>query len=274
MQYLKALRLPAGLFLALMAIASFNINGVNIHLAILPALVTLLMSSATMVWNDLCDCERDALAGKNFALLHRRTFQGFSYLVWALACLSAAWLINTTSGITTPIVALLMFGIGINYQRTERIIALPMLAVATASSLCVCFALSATTFSLQTILLFLIVFSSQLAREIIKDLEDMAQDSDPTWGKATLPLRIGVPSSLTVVHICLWFCALCIAILAMGLNDATIGPMMVISVMFVIASTIMANSKKEATAKSKFLLDIGLGILAVTLGLLWSILHH
>ncbi len=266
--WIEALRLPAGLFTAFTVFASFNLAGLDYKLAIMPAIVTITIFSATVALNDWHDRHRDSLAGKTFASDKGETYESFCSALCLLAVGSVA-LIREINGM---LLSILMIFFGFTYHKTEKVTGLSMVIVAITTAIPALFPLT-VVFSLASILVAVFIVVIMNVREIFKDFKDVPVDSHPTLGKATLPVKIGTEKSIVVIRIGLIIASgLLSALISCDSNPLTHG-LLTFSMILMIAIVLMIYNDQKNIETMHLLLDIALGIAAIATGILWPIFH-
>jgi len=268
--YFKALRLPAGIFFFLLVISSYNIAGKNPLEAMLPAFTTLVIYSATVVWNNWCDRNRDAISGNDFALKNEVRFLLFSKYLWLFAGLLTISLCFQEHGQDKFLIALAMFVLGIGYQMTEKIVGLPIIMVAITSAISTLFPLTNGEPYWRSILFSALVFFVMCPREIMKDFEDKERDADERFGKATLPLIIKEKKSLIVARVLLVIAAMINTALLTGTSPSN--QIMSFSLVMIIA-TLLSMTEEHQLKRAQMTLNYGL-FGAVLLGLTWPFFFH
>lgn len=191
---LSATRWPMGIMSSMLVFASFNHYHIRLCEAIMPAIAVLCICNATMVTNDFFDREIDLMQGKTFAYEHTKLIFLWMIFWWLIAIgISLTGFRQPGCIILTSLLCLLGFG----YTWTKKITGLPTVVVAATTALSTCFPL-ANGYQLSA--LPLVVFFVLIAREIDKDLMDVAVDLDPVFGKKTLPVAWGTSSAITIAR--------------------------------------------------------------------------
>lgn len=271
MEYLKALRLPAGIFIMLMTFASFSLSGRTFIDSVCPGIVSLLLFCATCVWNDFFNREHDALAGKDFVKKNCRKFGAFANAVWLMALISAIP-VMFHQGDSAKFIVLAMYLLGYGYNLTNNTPGLSLLTVSFCCALPMMLPLSYGSFHYAMLSIALFVFLVMIPRENDKDITDIQWDLHPVFGKETLPVALGINQSLIIATIS-QILSLCFIVVGIAWMPALlIKFLLAAAALFMISSTLTMH---EYTIKrSQLLLDIGLGIIAITLGIIWPMIKH
>jgi hypothetical protein len=186
-EYIKALRARMGVFAALLALASFRVGNVDIssnwQYILVVCIVVFCATSATMVWNDYQDRDADRAKGKTFASNHANIFLAYATFMWVVTVLAVIAL--AIYGLTPYMVGCSLVLSGLFYNCFRKIWPLPNIVVALTSANVTLFAPSVDYMQPKSILLlYLGAFLVILAREIVKDIEDVKVDAE---NKSTLP---------------------------------------------------------------------------------------
>jgi 4-hydroxybenzoate polyprenyltransferase len=199
MEWIKALRLPAGLLFAVLTfvVAKDTELQTRTNLWLLAGTV-LAITSATMYQNDMRDRVHDAKKGKRLALERPRQFRGVTVGLWMVA-VSLTFVIGRQD-FPSGILLTAMIAMGLVYSETRRVPLLPITITAVTSASPVLFAVIGGNNSARTYLLFATVAAIMFAREILKDMEDIKIDEGYKW---TLPVTFGAKSALVIAEILL-----------------------------------------------------------------------
>ena len=253
---LKALRLRVSLLAGGLTIVGFKVSYGHIQDAWLPALATLLISGATMAWNDFRDRNHDRRKGKTFACDHPGEFLAFTLLLWLLSLGVTSLLATRHPGFA--VLAGLMIGAGFLYSEIRRIPLMPNGVVAITAGSAVLFPVFTGHYSSLVLwVLFGATFCGIYAREILKDFDDQEFDAGYKW---TLP-QIG-PQTARAVSILL-FCAGTGLLLWMAFTTAR-SPLPYLVLLLPILILCRGHSDRSI-ATAKIALDLGMLILLVTL---------
>lgn len=145
--------------------------------------------SATMVWNDFVDRFHDKQKGKVHALNNPTAHSNLAQCLWCISVLSAT-LISSLGNYWLLLGIIALCIVGLAYHRTYTVLGLSMLCVGVSSSAISLFAFLAgepRNPSLGIVLFFSIALSL-MARETLKDLEDIEVDKGY---KCTIPAVLG-----------------------------------------------------------------------------------
>jgi 4-hydroxybenzoate polyprenyltransferase len=184
--WIKSLRLPACFFFGMLVMISFKIsNLVSVQLWLYIG-ATFFISCAAMVQNDWRDRFHDLKKGKCLAHDNARRYLMLVRVMWIVA-LSFAVAI-TIQNINLAVLPWAMIIISLIYSETRAVFMLPTVLVALSSACSVLFPVFIDYHLPLVWLLFLSILLSALAREIVKDLEDLEIDISY---KRTLPQKIG-----------------------------------------------------------------------------------
>ncbi len=169
--YVKALRLPVCILGGLLVVVGYRLAGLGLSGAILPLVYTVVVASATMVWNDWRDRFHDVRKGRTFALQAGNKFLVFALSLWAV-CLAFATLL-LVGNLYQGILAFATLAAGLIYSETRMLLFVPNTMVALVSASPV---LYATPVTYNATMIFLATACAIYAREIIKDMEDIGAD--------------------------------------------------------------------------------------------------
>lgn len=253
----KALRLRVSLLAAGLTLAGFKVTYGNVSDAWLPALATLLISCATMAWNDFRDRHHDTKKGKTLACDHPAQFLAFTLVLWIL-CFAAAGLLWTRHA-SFAWLAGFMIAAGFLYSEVRLIPLAPNGVVAVTAGSAVLFPVFVSHHSTTVLwILFGATFCGIYAREILKDFDDQEIDAGYKW---TLP-QIG-PRAATRVILSL-FCAA--TGLLLWLAASTFRSPLPFIVLLPAILLLCRNGHTPRTVKTvKLTMDIGMAILLVAL---------
>ncbi|MFA5926739.1 MAG: UbiA family prenyltransferase [Patescibacteria group bacterium] len=200
---IKALRLPVCFMAGALVLAAFRISNLSVSLTWLPSLATMLITSATMVWNDYCDRNHDAKKGKTTASEHSQLFLAFATAMWLIALVLVALALRQESRFSQPMIILIM--VGLCYSAVRQIPLLPNLAVATAAALPALLPVFVGHTDPSLWILFASTFLAIHAREILKDFDDREHDPGYKW---TLIQWLGEDRTKKIVICLLWLATL------------------------------------------------------------------
>ena len=252
-EYIKAMRLPACLFAGLITFASFKLAD-SIAGSILPTLATILIFVATMVQNDLRDCQNDRKKGKTFPYDHRQEFRVFAIALWIIANgtgIALAW--QNPYYLVVAFTAIL---IGFVYSELQRVPFLSngLVALGTASVAAypICDGKGSMVLWALVSTMMLMIMVGMYSREILKDFDDKQIDQGHKW---TLLQRYGEMRA--------WRLAVYLAVfLLIWTEPLTIIPLFKKKLHFIPIRGLLKNCPtQELTSETKLRLDIGLVII-------------
>jgi 4-hydroxybenzoate polyprenyltransferase len=267
-QYIKAIRLPAGLFTALTVMAGFNLAGLNYSSSTLLAIVTWAIFSATVATNDYQDRNRDHLAGKSFAYNHPLQFKWFCVILWAFA-------LGLMTGIDNPsylALCFLMILFSLFYHKTEKITGLSMTVVGITVAIPASFSLTEKT-SLILVVFVGFLFVIMCVREILKDFADIKVDSHAQFGKATLPVKLGMDKSITAIRIGGILAAMLLSVLIAKDTDSFTKATSTLALVFLVTIFVTVKKDQHDIRMTRILLDFALGLIIFAVAILWPLCH-
>ena len=196
---ISATRWPMAILTALLTITSFHLRNLGMDVIMWPMITAAVITAATMIINDIVDRKRDfAQDHRRFTTYHLREMIILAIFLWSVA-IGFSLRFGILGDFRAMWLSLAMCLLGFVYSWTRNIPALPMLIVAFTSSLAACYP---EINYLHDLLFPLIVDTTIMGREILKDCEDVAADLDPVWGKKTLPILWGTESAMTFARGC------------------------------------------------------------------------
>lgn len=186
-EFIAAMRPDTGLFTAVLTLASFGLYNVSWVFSTIAAFAVAGITMSAMVWNDIMDRHHDVQKGKIFAQDHARELLMFWMRFSAITF--GVLVVVGMEDLRLAVFYGTLWMVGIWYAATYRWCLAPNLTVATCvASLVLAPSLHFHKLNLRIAIIFLIVFSTILMREVVKDIGDQAWDGGY---KATMPVKWG-----------------------------------------------------------------------------------
>lgn len=186
-QWVWAPRPFNGIVVSFGVLLSFHLAGRDWKEGLPYSIVSAILYSAIIVWNDYCDREMDPAKGKRFAYEQGARYLAYSVAWWGVALVSVVWL-WAVCGSGSGLLALGLAASGFSYTWAQRNAFMKngLVAVWAGAVLSFPLAVGASATPRLMWLMAVLVFANH-GREILKDAEDAHCDTD----KDTLATRHG-----------------------------------------------------------------------------------
>ncbi len=205
---INSFRLTATIPAALLVHLGYKLAGAPTNWLLV--LEIFIIATATMITNDYFDRGHDAhRKNKPFALANEYSLLGIMVLLWATAIITSFFFCFKNSQQFT-ILLWVCIGIGLAYSWSRKIVFLPTILVALASSIPILFGFLENGY-IKPIFAFFIIACFMTASELIKDNQDCEAD---TGYKKTLVSEKYITKGGAMLFAAFWmFCGLLISLI-------------------------------------------------------------
>ncbi len=256
--YIRATRGLASVMTSLLVFANFQLAGKSFTEAILPAMITFLITSATMVTSDYFDRFVDAFAAENYYQSDAKRVERLMFVInnekgfriYVVCLIIASIIFSLLIFCVNPFwgaLTLTLCGLGFTYSMTRKIPFLPVAVVAACCAIATLFNVIDGANRTAQIILAISVLFANLGRENIKDVPNWMEDSHSTLGKKTAAVLFGTETAILIARAC----QVIAGILILAMPAATVSKILpAIAVIGISVSAYQLSERRLSQAKN------------------------